>query len=87
MKKELEKRGANNRPMDALVNKHYNGYSPVILFHITGGAALLISDPAVVEAMYTSKNKYFNKHPIVKNLTQCLMGNSILFAETSEAWK
>ena len=64
-----------------------DGYKPVVVCYFTGGSCVLISDPLVVEAMYTSKNKYFNKHPIVKELTLCLTGRSILFAETSKEWK
>ena len=70
-----------------MINNYANGYKPVILCYFTSGASLVISDPSVVEAMYTSKNKYFSKHPLVKDLTFYLMGNSILFAETSPAWK
>lgn len=46
-----------------------------------------MQDAAVVEAMYTTKNKYFDKHPLVKDLTHCLLGDSILFAETTQDWK
>lgn len=55
--------------------------------YFTGGTCILISDPNVVEAMYTTKNKYFNKHPHIKDLTMCLLGKSILLAETSQEWK
>ena len=48
---------------------------------------LVISDPAVVAELYTSKNKYFDKHPLVKNIAYCLTGESILFAETTQDWK
>ena len=46
-----------------------------------------IKDVKVVEAMYTGKNKYFDKHPLVKDLAKCLTGDSILFAETSDDWR
>ena len=59
----------------------------VALLHFTGGASLMISDPSIVEVMYTSKNKFFSKHPLVKDLADCLMGDSILFAETTPQWK
>ena len=64
-----------------------DGYKPVILSYFTGGTFLLISDPTVVEAMYTSKNKYFDKHPLIKNSALCFTGNSILLRETSKEWK
>ena len=59
----------------------------VLVGFFTGGTGILIADPAVVEAMYTTKNKYFNKHPIIKDLTYCLLGKSILLAETSKEWR
>jgi hypothetical protein len=43
-----------------------------------------ISDVKVVEALYTTRNMFFDKHPHVKHLTLRLTGNSILFDETSE---
>ena len=55
--------------------------------YYSAGTSLLISDPKVVEAMYTSKNSFFSKHPLVKDLQECLIGDSILFAETSLEWK
>ena len=57
------------------------------IFFITNGAGLAISDPAVVADLYTTKNKYFDKHPLIKDLSHCLTGESILFAETSIDWK
>ena len=72
---------------NSVVNMFAGGYKPVIICYYTGGACVLISDPTVVEAMYTTKNKYFSKHPVVKEMTLCLLGRSILFAETSAEWK
>ena len=57
------------------------------IFFITNGAGLTLSDPEVISDLYTSKNKYFDKHPLVKNLSYCLTGESILFAETTQDWK
>ena len=48
---------------------------------------LVICDPAVVAELYTSKNKYFDKHPLTKKTAYCLTGESILFAETTQDWK
>ena len=54
---------------------------------ITKEAGLTISDVKVVESMYTVKNKYFDKHPLTRDIALCLTGESILFAETSEDWR
>ena len=54
---------------------------------VINGATIGTGDVKVVEAMYTTKNKYFDKHPIVKDLAHCLTGESILFAETTDDWR
>jgi len=43
-----------------------------------------VSDVKVVEALYTTRNMFFDKHPHVKNLIFRLLGNSILLDESSE---
>ena len=82
-----KKNNLNNHIIDVIINLYSDGERPVLYGFFTCGVGLGIMDPSVVEAMYTTKNKYFNKHPIVKELTLCLTGRSILFAETSKEWK
>ena len=48
---------------------------------------VIICDVRVVEAMYTTKNKYFDKHSMIKNVCFQLLGESILFSETTQEWK
>ena len=48
---------------------------------------LCISDVKVVEELYTTQNIHYDKHPILKNLTLNLTGQSILFDESTENWK
>ena len=45
--------------------------------------ALYINDPEIVYELYVSKNRYFDKHPGLKNLTYELMGDSILLSESN----
>ena len=54
---------------------------------ITNGAFLVVSDPEVVLDLYTKQNKYFDKHPLVKEVAHCLTGESTLFVETTKDWK
>ena len=37
--------------------------------------------------MYTTKNKYFTKHPIIGEVLHDLTGDSILFSPTSTEWR
>ena len=64
-----------------------NDYNVTTIFFVTNGAHLTIQDPVVVGELYTSKNKYFDKHPLTKEISRCLTGESILFAETTKDWK
>ena len=50
-------------------------------------AGIVVCDVRVVEAMYTTKNKYFDKHEMFYRLTKVLMGDSILFSETTQEWR
>ena len=70
-----------------MIDYFADGFKPVALCYFSTGTCLTICDVKIVEAMYTTKNKYFNKHPIVHNLLNCITGNSILFQETSKEWK
>ena len=57
------------------------------MLSLTTEPTLVVRDVKVVEAMYSTKNKYFDKHPFTKDLACCLTGDSILFSETTEDWK
>ena len=48
---------------------------------------IVIGDVRIVQAMYTTKNKYFDKHILIQIFTNPLLGNSILFAPTTQEWK
>ena len=70
-----------------MINYFADEFKPVVLCYFTMGTMLTICDVKIVEAMYTTKNKYFSKHQMTHNLTKPLTGNSILFQETSKEWK
>lgn len=89
---ELQKRlGTNYHPgkhaYDEMYKKEgYSGTTGVAILMVTDKPLLQIHNPKIVEALYTTKNKFFDKHPLVKDLTNCLTGDSILFAETTKQW-
>lgn len=64
-----------------------NSFNKTSVFFAGHDPVVFICDVKVVEALYTTKNMYFDKHPIVKNLSFRLTGNSILFDETNERQK
>ena len=55
----------------------YNSYEPT----------LFITDPAMVNEMYVSKNKYLDKHEAVGNALHPLMGDTLLFQSSNENWR
>ena len=57
------------------------------LYFADSDPMLHISDPKIVQDLYTTNNKYFDKHPIVRTVTLRLLGNSILFADTNAEWR
>ena len=84
---ELWRTGSNKNPITLLVEKHCPMTPCNFLLASAVDPGAIICDVRVVEAMYTTKNKYFDKHPITADFTQVLMGSSILFSKTTHEWK
>jgi cytochrome P450 len=47
---------------------------------------LFINDYKMVNELYITKNKYFDKHDLVRDVMKRLMGDSILLAKSTEDW-
>jgi cytochrome P450 len=62
-----------------------NGPSVYGFFHAFE-PVLFINDPEIVQEMYTTQNKYFDKHPYIKNLFAPLMGEGLIFDRSNERW-
>ena len=82
-----KRNGTNFYTMKILADDNFGVYTGVFGWYVGKQIGLLIHDPKIVEAMYSTKNKYFDKHPIIKELAFVLTGESILFAETTDNWK
>jgi hypothetical protein len=52
------------------LNTYFFSYKPTIY----------IRDPKLLEELYVKHNKYFDKYPVIKNLLNPLMGDSILLS-------
>lgn len=48
---------------------------------------LFINDANLLEELFVTKNKYFDKDPLFKDLLSPLVGDSLLFAESDLLWK
>jgi len=73
-------------PLVTIVEKFFGGISFVGAFVVWLGhqPGIAICDPKIVEDLYNSKNMYFDKHPIIKNITKKFLGSSILFDFTTK---
>jgi hypothetical protein len=52
---------------------------PVVLDFKHSCGSLAFSDPELVNEIYVSKNKYFDKHEISRNIMGKLIGNGLVF--------
>jgi len=59
---------------------------PLVASYLNYFPVLFVRCPKVLNDLYVSKNKYFDKFPLIKNILYPLMGDSILLAESSEFW-
>jgi hypothetical protein len=68
-------------------NKAFNNKTPGVFIEFkTNDGAVIFSDPELVNEIYITKNKYFDKHPRSKTILYEAVGNSILFANSDELW-
>ena len=82
-----KKEGTNYHIGKIGFDEMYKGYcenTGVAIMMVTDRPLLNIHNPKIVEALYTTKNKFFDKHPLIKDATNCFMGDSILFAGTTK---
>lgn len=84
MKDPNDNRYIGTKVADDIVGKDV---SVTALYFAESDCTLHISDPKIVQDLYTVNNKYFDKHPIVREATIHLLGNSILFSDTDAEWR
>jgi len=69
------------------LNEKFGHYCPNMCIYVGPSPIIVVTCPKVIEAMYTTHNKSFDKHDLVKLLTMELTGRSILFAESNPEWR
>ena len=85
--KQMEEQKSNKAIATVYYDNYVGEWKPVCHMVVMNELWTIISDPIIAEVMYTTKNKYFNKHYAIRELTYCLTGDTILFAETSAEWR
>jgi cytochrome P450 len=47
---------------------------------------LWIQGTEILNDLYVTKNKYFDKHPLIQNLVEPLLGDSLLLEQSNDLW-
>jgi len=74
-------------PLMPVLTANHGDYVSNAVMWISPEPMVLLCDPKNLEALYTTHNKSFDKHELVKLLTMELTGRSILFAESNPEWR
>jgi len=83
----LKKTGSTKHPIREICSENFGESNVSSMLTFAKRPSLVISDPKIVEAMYTSKNKFFDKNPHYRILHKPMFGDSILLAETTPQWR
>jgi cytochrome P450 len=70
-----------------MIDEDFGDVNPGIT--ITFGSCqtnIFISDPTLLNELYVTKNKFFDKHHAVYEAFKPLVGDSILFSRSDEEW-
>jgi cytochrome P450 len=69
------------------MEEDFNGDVPKIfgIFHAYD-PVLFITDPEMLNELYITKNKYFDKHPFIRECLRPLFGDALVFQEGNNLW-
>ena len=60
---------------------------PAFVCWLCNDPNVLIADCEIVQAMFTTQNAAFSKHPLIKDLCLRMLGDGILLASTNAVWR
>lgn len=87
MKKIIETYNTNNVPVYHMIDEDFGDNQPGIFgMFLAFYPTIMISDLDMMNELYQTKNKIFDKHPLVRNCMKPLLGDTIIFAETTDDW-
>ena len=69
------------------LNSHDGAKHPVVLMNSLGTSQLWITDPEMVFELFTTKNNFIDKVPLLEMMYKDLLGNSFLFSSGDKIWK
>lgn len=70
-----------------MLNSEFKDKEPgVILMHAGFRPYLLYRDPEIIEQLFVTYNKYFDKSDSTKEVFHYLLGESLLFDQSGELW-
>ena len=60
---------------------------PLVCFNFLSQVSIKISDPVIVQELYTTYNNLTDKRGQARDLLSPMLGDSILFSKNDEIWK
>ena len=81
--------GKMTSPFSAMIADEYEGQEMAPIDTVCFGLVptIVVRDVALIEELFVGKNKYFEKHPEIKDKFKLIFGDSILFDESGEMWR
>jgi len=92
-KKNPEKSAAHQFIVEYLAkeqtgNRNFDGAKfPLIAFNIREQPVVIISDPKVIQDIFTTQNSNVDKAGLSEVMFQKLLGKSFLFSKADESWR
>jgi hypothetical protein len=84
---EQTKTDKNEHPGTLMLRETFGKHQPPITAcFLNYYPNLFFRDPELLNELYITKNKYFDKCPLMRDLFYPLMGDSILLSDNSETW-
>jgi len=87
--RNMIKTNSSKIPLLTFIEEIWGGksYAGCMLYFMAHMPRIIICDPKVVEAIYTTRNSAFTKNDYLQSFLINLIGNSVLFEETNENWR
>jgi cytochrome P450 len=85
--KTIKKYNTNERPMNHIIAEDCGDKIPKIFTEfVADNPTIWVNDPNLLSDIYVTKNKYFDRHPMVHDTFKLMSKGSILFSRNNEEW-
>ena len=77
---------SNDNPWHIMVHEDFKKQPGILMFFTGFEPTLFIKDVELLNELYVTKNKYFDKHPRIGMALKPMLGDSLLFMRNNETW-